>query len=191
EPPGRTWVYHTSDTFILTQAMNAYLKSQAGAEADIFNLVRDEVYIPAGLSAGALTSLRTGNSPTGAPMGGYGLLLTLDDTAKIARLLNNDQGRIAGQPVLEPSLLAAALQQNSADRGLDTTGSPVYKYNNGFWALPLNNSCRRWVPFMSGYGGIVVALPPTGPSYYYFSDNGQYNWHSALVEIDRIIPFCP
>ena len=36
------------------------------------------------------------------------------------------------------------------------SGSPVYKYNNGFWAMPVNGSCQRWVPFMSGYGGIIV-----------------------------------
>jgi hypothetical protein len=171
--------------------MNAYLKSQAGPEAYIFNLARDEVYAPIGLSAGGTTTLRTGNSPSGAPFGGYGLFVTTDDIAKIARLLNDDHGRINGQQVLEPTMLAAALQQNPADRGLDTTGSPVYKYNNGFWALPLNNSCQRWVPFMSGYGGIIVALLPTGPSYYYFSDNGQYNWYSALVESDHLVAFCP
>ena len=176
--PGTQWVYHTSDTFVLTQAMQAYLQTQTGAEADIFNLVRDEVsYIPAGLSAGALTTQRTGRLADGAPIGGFGLFLTVDDTAKMAQLLNQDRGQIGGVQVLEPTLLAAALQQNPADRGLPTSGND--RYNASFWARSLAPFCDAYVPYMSGYGGITVALLPNGADYYYFSDNGEYVWGPA------------
>jgi hypothetical protein len=169
--------------------MNAFLKSKAGPQADIFNLVRADVYAPIGLSAGALSMLRTDDRPDGAPTGYYGLYWTTDDIAKIAQFLNNDHGRINGQPMLEPTLLAAALQQNSAERGLDTTTAPVFKYNHAFWALQAG-ACGAWVPFMSGYGGVIVALLPNGSSDYYFSDNGEYNWLTAEAQSERLAPLC-
>jgi CubicO group peptidase (beta-lactamase class C family) len=196
EGPGRTWVYHTSDTFIAVRAMNNYLVQQEGPTADIFNFVRDEVYIPLHLSAGALTTLRTDNSPGGVPFGGYGLFWTQDDIAKLASLLNNQEGAIAGRQLLEPGLLAASLQRDPSERGLDTTGLPVYKYRNGFWArqwTPAENPrypCTFWTPFLSGYGGITVALMPNGASYYYFSDNNEFAWYAAVNEADKLRRMC-
>jgi hypothetical protein len=195
--PGQMWNYHTSDTFILTQAMNNYLEKQEGSQADIFNLVRDEVYIPLGLSAGALTSLRTDNSPAGAPFGGYGLFWTQDDIAKIGLFLNVYNGFLDGNQLLEPTMLIAALQRNPDDRGLNTTGFPTFKYNFGFWAKEWTPSearqypCSFWTPFMSGYGGISVVLMPNGSIYYYFSDNNEFDWYNAVNESHKLSPMCP
>ena len=38
------------------------------------------------------------------------------------------------------------------------------------------HSCSFWIPFMSGYGGITVAMAPNGATYYYFSDNEEFSW---------------
>jgi hypothetical protein len=70
--PGQLWVYHSSDSFILNRAMNNYLVAQGGG-SDIFNMVRDKVFTPINLSAGAKTTERTDNSASGKPFGGYGL----------------------------------------------------------------------------------------------------------------------
>ena len=197
QAPGQVWIYHTSDIFIVTRAMNNYLVQQQGSGADIFNFVRDEVYIPLHMSAGALTTLRTENSPDGAPFGGYGLFLTQDDIAKISLLLNNQNGIIDGNQVLEPSLMAASLQRDPNDRGLNTTGVPVFKYRNGFWArewTPAENrryTCSFWTPFMSGYGGISVIMMPNSSTYYYFSDNNEFEWYNAVNESHKLSPMCP
>jgi CubicO group peptidase (beta-lactamase class C family) len=197
QAPGHIWIYHTSDFFIATRAMNNYLVEQEGSGVDIFNFVRDEVYIPMHLSAGALTTLRTDNNPDSVPFGGYGLFLTQDDIAKISLLLNNQNGSIDGIQVLEPDLLAASLQRNSNDRGLNTTGVPVFKYRNGFWAkewTPSENrqyTCSFWTPFMSGYGGITVVMMPNGATYYYFSDNNEFDWYKAVNESNKLSPMCP
>ena len=195
--PGQVWVYHTSDTFIATRAMNNYLVKQEGSGADIFNFVRDEVFLPLHLSSGALTTLRTDNSSNGEPFGGYGLFWTRDDIAKISLLLNDQNGIINGIQVLEPGLLAASLQRNPNDRGLNTTGVPVFKYRNGFWAREWTPSedrrytCTFWTPFMSGYGGITVVLMPNGSIYYYFSDNNEFSWYDAVNESNKLKPMCP
>jgi CubicO group peptidase (beta-lactamase class C family) len=197
KPAGQVWNYHTSDTFILTRAMHNYLVQQEGSQADIFNMVRDEVYMPLQLSTGALTTLRTDNSPVGAPFGGYGLFWTTDDIAKLALFLNVGGGSIGGEQILNPDMLAAAMQRNPEDRGLNTSGVPVFKYNRGFWAKQWTSSefrqysCSFWTPFMSGYGGITVVLIPNGSIYYYFSDNNEFSWYDAVNESNKISPICP
>ena len=192
--PGQVWVYHSSDTFLLTRVMNNYLVQKEGSGADIFNMIRDEVYIPMNLSAGALTSLRTDNSPNGAPFGGYGLFWTQDDIAKIGLLLNDQNGMLEGSQILEPAMLGAALQMNPDKRGLNTTGVPTFKYKAGFWAKEWTGrqySCSFWTPFMSGFGGITVVLMPNGAIYYYFSDNNEFSWYDAVNEANKIKPMCP
>ena len=194
--PGQMWVYHSSDSFILNRAMSNYLVAQGGG-SDIFDMVRDEVYTPINLSAGAKTTERTDNSVTGKPFGGYGLFWTQDDIAKIAKLLNNDNdnGMAGGVQLLQPFMLADSMQKNAADRGMDTTGSPVLKYNNGFWARQFTSAdgytCSFYTPFMSGYGGITVEMMPNGATYYYFSDNEEFAWTNAVSESNKLIPQCP
>jgi len=195
--PGQLWVYHSSDTFIVARAMNNYLQTQEGSDADIFNLIRDEVFIPIKLSAGTLTTLRTDNSTTGKPFGGYGLFWTQDDIAKVAILLNNQNGIVNGTQILNATILNDSLQKNPADRGIDTTGTVAFKYNNGFWAKNMTPAefpqytCSFWVPFMSGYGGITVGIGPNGATYYYFSDNEEYSWYDAVNETNKLSPMCP
>ena len=192
--PGSLWVYHTSDTFIAGRAMNNYLVAQGGG-TDIFNLLRDEVYIPAKMSAGFMTTLRTDNSPSGVPFSGYGLFWTQDDLAKMAKLLNNDHGMASGRQVLQPGMLDDTMQKNAADRGVTTTGIMPFLYNNGFWAAPPAEfpqfTCPTYIPFMSGYGGITVAMAPNGATYYTISDNNEFYWYDAIDETNKINPMCP
>lgn len=194
--PGSLWVYHSSDTFILGRAMNKYLAAQGGG-TDYFNMLRDEVYKPANMTAGFMTTERTDNSATGVPFSGYGLFWTQDDIAKMVKLLNNTHGVIGSTQVLQPAMLDDSMQRNPADRGVDTTGTTVFKYNNGFWAKNFTPTdypqytCSFYVPFMSGYGGITVAMMPNGATYYYFSDNNEFSWAAAVNETDKLAHECP
>lgn len=129
----------------------------------------------------------------GPPVGGYGLWWIPDDLAKISNLLNVDGGAIDGEQILHPGVLAAALQRDPDDRGVDRNGAG--KYNNAFWAdsygVSAGFDCEFWVPQMLGYSGIVVALFPNGTSYYYASDGRDFTWDTAVREADKIIPQCP
>ena len=192
-PPGRRWVYRTSDTFILTRALHNYLISREGPGADIFRFVVDEVYRPLKLGPGAYTTMRTADDGwQGQAEGGYGLWWIPDDIAKIATLLNNEGGAIGGVQVLDPGLLAAALQRDSDDRGVKIDGQRMY--NNAFWANRYTRAdgfdCDVWVPQMLGVSGNVVALMPNGVTYYYFSDNQEFTFDAAVREADKIVPYC-
>jgi hypothetical protein len=189
--PGSKWVYHTSDTFIVTQAMHSYLQSQEGSNADIFDMLVNEIFVPIGMGPGATTSLRTSdNNWQGRPFGGYGLWLIQDDVAKIVTLLNNNGGAANGTQLLDANMLAAAMQQNSADRGLPTANQP-FMYNNGFWGNQFTPSdgyaCSFWTPFMSGFGGISIIMMPNGATFYVFSDNGDFNWYDVVQESENFI----
>jgi len=202
--PGTTWVYQTHTTFILTQAMNAYLQERQGGQADIFNSIRDAVFEPLHMSQGSLSMLRTDNSESGKPFGGYGLFFIQDDIVKIARFLNNSEGVINGKQVLDAARLRESLFRtaNSSTLGVpvpDTAAPAVpntFRYHNQFWGKYMTTAefpqyrCNFWVPFMSGYGGNSVLLLPNGAIYYIFSDGNEFHWYSAVNEINKIEPLC-
>ena len=187
EPPGRRWVYQSHDTFIATRAMTNFIGQ------DLFAFMRRSVYEPAGLSQGFMETLRTDNSPDGQPMGHNGLFYNRDDVAKLIRFITDDHGRAGGRQLLDPSMLDAALQRTS-DHGLPTgTG---FFYNDGFWAKHFTPAefpqykCSFWVPFMSGFGGITIAILPNGATYWYFSDNDEFSWYDAVYEAAKLAPVC-
>jgi CubicO group peptidase (beta-lactamase class C family) len=192
--PGTHWVYRTSDTFILTRALHNFLQSQQEPAVDIYNYVVDEIYRPLRLGPGAYTTQRTAdNNWQGQAEGGYGLWWIPDDIAKICTFLIRDGGKINGDQILHPGLLAASLQQDPSDRGMRIDRQRIY--NNAFWANHYSQSsgydCEFWVPQMLGMSGDVVALFPNGIAYYYFSDRHQFSWDAALREANKIIPICP
>jgi len=189
--PGTVWVYRTADTFILTRALGEFLAAQAGPDADLFRFVADQVYRPLGLGPG-LDTLRTADDGfRGQPYGGLGLWWVPDDLAKLVTFLNVDGGAAGGEQLLDPGLLAAALQRDPGDRGLPA--GPGRMYNDGFWAAvyPDTFGCEVRVPLMLGYSGIVVALFPNGTAYYYASDGREFTWDAALAASDAISPLCP
>jgi len=202
--PGTTFVYQTHATFVLTQAMNSYLQQRQGSGADIFNSIRDMVYKPIHLSQGGLTMLRTDNSATGKPFGGYGLFLIQDDVAKIGRLLNNSGGIIDGKQALDAARLKESLFRTadpiSMSLPVPWSENPsvqnTYRYHNYFWARHMTTAefpqyhCDFWVPLMSGYGGNSVLLLPDGATFYIFSDGDEWEWFGAVNEINKIAPFC-
>lgn len=191
--PGTQWVYRSSDTFILTQALGNYLGTQTGINADIFEFVVEEVYKPLKMGPGVFSTQRTQDENwTGQPIGLGGMWWIPDDLAKIANFLNADGGAIDGQQIIHPDMLSATLQRDRKDRGVENY--PGGQYNNAFWADSYGVSdgfdCEFWVAEMQGYSGIVVVLMPNGASYYYASDGQEFTWDAAVKEADKLIPHC-
>lgn len=193
--PGTRFVYHTTDTYLLGRAMGMYYKSQSGSGADFFDDVMvGEIYRPLGLSPTSYTSLRTQDAAA-QPHAGHGLLFVRDDVVKLAEFLNISQGSIQGVQTLDSGMVTATLALGSG--GL-SAGSSADRYNNGFWYYDLREdphnygcSAAKWVPYMSGYGGISVVLFPNGMTYYNFSDNGQLTWGRSAIELNKIAAMCP
>ena len=195
--PGSAFVYHTSDTYIAGTAMNAFLARQHAAgkttARDIHSdVLLKEVMKPLKLSAVTGHSRRTYDE-IAQPFTGYGLTLHADDIVRLGLLLARGDGVIRGRQVLDPEELAAALQRNSNDPGIEA-GSEELRYNNGFWGFltDLDGACNEavWIPVMSGYGGISVAILPNQSLFYVFSDHGRFEWLKAAIESNRISKYC-
>jgi hypothetical protein len=208
---GYTWVYHTIDHFLLTQAETGFLQSRQGKGADLFHTMVNDVYRPIQLNADTLTTERTDNASaqgsnptTGRPFGAYGLFWTVDDVAKLATLFQNG-GDLHGTQLVDRHLMLAAMQRLSSDAGVaaassnfglngdGTVAAGGYRYSNGLWAYPTTSEvsgCALRIPFMSGFGGITVAMMPNGATYYYFSDANQFSWANTIAELNKLSPMC-
>ena len=190
--PGTHWVYHTTDTYLLGTAMQAYLRQQSGqADADFYDTLLVPIWQALRLSPLAMQTRRTRDGEA-QPFTGWGLTLTADDMARIALFLQAG-GVIDGEALLDRGLLAAALQQNPDDRGLPAIDDSL-RYRAGFWAYNAGNflGCDHdvWIPTMSGYGGISVTLIPNGQVYLYASDGREFAWRRAVAQSNVIHPFC-
>jgi len=194
--PGTVWVYQSSNTFLAVQAMTTFLQEKRGVKADLFDLVRDDIYTPLHISQGGLTTIRTNNSATGRPDGYFGLFYIQDDIAKIGDFLNNGNGKLGEQQVLDPVRLRESLFRDPSAKGLPVSASGTVRYNHAFWAEQFtgkqnpSNTCDFWVPYMSGYGGISVLLLPNGATFYIFSDSNEFSFEDAVGEIEKLSPYC-
>lgn len=192
--PGTLWVYHTSDTYLLGTALRNYVDQRHDGEVDFYtHVIVEPIWNKLNLGPLLDDSKRTYDDAA-QPFTGYGLTYEPDDIARIADWLGSQGAWLDGEPVFDESMLAAALQRDPADPGL-RAAYPSLRYNNGFWGFNAAEAlgCEQdvWVPFMSGYGGITVAMLPNDTVYYYFSDGYSFRWASAVVESSKIRSLCP
>ena len=191
-PPGTKFVYHTTDTYILGTAMQAFLREKSGnPQADLYNDVVRPIWRALHLGPLSETTRRT-NDAAAQPFTGWGLTLHADDIARIGLFLQAG-GMIEGQPWLDQDLLKAALQQKPDDRGLKAIDDSL-KYRAGFWAYNagpfLGCADDMWIPSMSGFGGLATVLMPNGHLYFYISDGHEYAWRRAARASNQLKPFC-
>ncbi|WP_339723148.1 serine hydrolase domain-containing protein [uncultured Paraglaciecola sp.] len=190
---GKTFVYHTSDTYLLGAGLTAYVKDKLGEQTNLFNnVLYEKIFKPLGLSQVASQSRRTTDLDNQAYVG-YGLFFTRDDLVRLSRFVSQQASANEESRLLAKAPLQAALQQNPKARGL-TTDYSFIRYQHGFWArqVSANNVCpnTQWIPFMSGYGGITVALLAKSSIYYYVSDSFHFDWSDAIPELEKLNLIC-
>lgn len=133
--PGTTFVYHTSDTYLLGSAMDTFYKSKTSADSDFW---RDEIvenmWKPLGLSPTSLSTKRSYDE-VAQPFTGYDLTHNSDDVVKLAEFLNKAGGKIKGEQMLDSAMVKASL---TLGRGGLRAGRKIDKYNNGIWYYDIN-----------------------------------------------------
>jgi CubicO group peptidase (beta-lactamase class C family) len=198
--PGTFWVYTTCQAYLVSVIMRNAVASQAPTVGSWNSYLVSRLYAPLSLSFvtrqrkityESLTAVTT--STLFQEIGGYGEFMVLDDMAKIARFLNFGEGKISGVQKLTYSHLKAALQRDSSDRGFSVSGLtfPAY-YNNFVWATDVygglyntqTTGCGgEYEPYMSGYGGITIALLKSKLNYLAVSDDLIYATATTLTEL--------
>jgi len=162
---GKVARYRDQDMFILGVAMDRFLKSKEGASADLWTMLRQEVFEPIGIhEAPTNRTIEAGEVP-GQPMMAYGYYPTISDLVLIARLYQNG-GRHGNQQILFGPRVQQLLTW-STSKGLPTgqhlSGGET-TYSTAFWVASYTGAhgCRVFYPRMVGWGGNLVALMPGG-----------------------------
>jgi CubicO group peptidase (beta-lactamase class C family) len=173
--PGQVLRYSSMDTFVLAAAMDSYLKLKVGPDANIWDMVLEEVLRPIGVLHAPMIHTIEPDGGRGIPILGEGLYPTYQDIAKISLLLQED-GHFQNQQLLSASKLREALYQTEIRGTPLPEGShiPATSYHMSFWHVPIQlQKCRITVPRMSGYGGNAVLLLPSGIVAFIVQDGGS------------------
>ncbi len=196
--PGEVFRYRSSDTFVLAVAMDRFLKKMEGPDTDLWTLMSKEVFEPIGISHMPTLHTKEPNGDHGIPLLSYGMIPTLDEVAKLVKLLRHG-GQYQGEQILSATKLAEALGP-SMKIGLPT-GWPLehgeVTYHMSFWQHPYRaqNGCLLRIPAMSGHGGNYVIIMPNNITALRFAD-GRYSspgtWDSSGLRrvSDYIRPLC-
>ena len=193
-PPGKTMVYHTSDTYLAGVMLNRLLKKITNnSDKDSYqDLFVNDLWRKLKLSP-LLNNTRRTYDDVKQPFTGWGLTYHIDDIIKISHFLEHQLSATDGAIVLDRKMLKSALQVGENRINRDGAEAGI-AYNNGFWALEVSRAlhCKKpkWIPFMSGFGGITVALVSKDILYYNFSDNNKFLWLKAIKELNRQFPIC-
>lgn len=163
--PGKVARYRDQDMFILGVAMDRFLKSKEGPTADIWTMLRKEVFEPIGIHEAPTNRTIEPDGSPGEPLMAYGYYPTVGEMVRMARLYQNggkwgDRQILYGPRVRE---LLAGPESKGLPTGERRAGGEV-TYTNAFWVAPYTGigGCRLFYPRMLGWGGNLVALLPGG-----------------------------
>ncbi len=190
--PGEIMRYNTAQTFILAVAMDNFLKSQEGPDADLWTMMVEEVFQPIGIEHLPVLRTQEVNGEPGLPLLGVGLYVTVDDMAKFARLLQNG-GQHEGQQLLSATKIAEALYQT------ENKGFPIGRrsrygddaYLLSLWSQPYRDGNGRFyqIPYLAGAGGNIVALLPNGVVSFRLTDAGNFDLMPLIEAGEAVRPF--
>jgi hypothetical protein len=198
--PGTVYNYRDQDAYLLGVVEEKLLQKREGQHADIWRMVRDEVYRPLGIYQ-APTNMTiepdaVGPHAVGQPMMAYGYYPTLDDLAKVAALYQN-HGAWNGRQILNRSLVNRLLARPSpAPQALPGSddGSHWYLTDWHIQRVESSHGCIRYVPQMEGWGGNTVTVLPGDTTLIRMRNNWVGDPSDPQVEInalaDELSPVC-
>ena len=170
--PGTVMRYRDQDYYLLGAAIEGFLKSVRGPQADLGDMVQSEVFTPIGIHQAPTVRTRESGGRDGMVWCNAGYYPTLDDLAKIA-LLYEARGAHGGVQILNreltTELMAArdAIVKN-ADASLgpvpgplpESTEDGLYKMGFHFLRYVNANGAVLYLPSMLGSGDNEVILYP-------------------------------
>jgi hypothetical protein len=160
--PGTVMRYRDQDFYLLGVAIDRFVKSVRGPDADVWDMLQSEVFEPIGIAHAPVVRTRESGNRRGIPWFNAGYYPTLDDLAKIA-LLYQSRGAYGGEQILHRALTEDLL---SARGALSKGGDPCEgeRYGMGFHFRPYTGAGgkRYFLPTMWGAGESEVILYPNG-----------------------------
>ena len=186
--PGEVFRYRTFDTFVVTAAMDRYLKRREGADANLWQMVSNEVLEPIGIYDMPMRSSIEREARDELPLYGYAMLPTLEELARIAQLLHN-AGEHNGVQILSREKLAEAVGRNfhiGLPTGWRGDDGKMVTYHMSMWQTQFESrsGCVVPVAHMTGLGGNYVVMMPNGVTAFRFADgreNERGTWDSESL----------
>jgi hypothetical protein len=185
--------------FILGVAMDNYIKAKEGSGADLWSMLKREVYEPLGIHYSPTNrTLEPGQDP-GQPLMAFGYYPTISDMVKIARLYQS-LGRNAGVQLLyKPAI--EQLSAGEVPRGLPTgakTRSGETLYFEALWEARYRSihGCDLYVPVMQGWGSNLIVMMPNSLTAIRLAKTTAEREPTAndptsmLTVAERLVPFC-
>jgi CubicO group peptidase (beta-lactamase class C family) len=174
--PGTEFNYASTNTFVVSYALNQYVKAKEGPDADYWLLVKENVLRPLGIPHLPLARTLEREGELGTPIMGWGSYPTVLEAAKIGQLLHNE-GKFNGQQILNEFRVKEALYRtfrSGYDAG-NAYGLPQ-EYLHSMWINNIGLSIGVvTVPSMSGHGGNEVVILPSGVIVIRFGDSNHYD----------------
>lgn len=175
--PGVVFRYRDRDHHLLGAAADAFLESVRGTQADIWDMIRKEVFRPIGIFHAPIVRTVEPDGSRGLAWFHAGYYPTLDDIAKIGLLYQN-LGAAGGEQILHPDVIAEIFTPEGGlikdlDHSLeaafsrltspaDYAGEEVYKMGFHFTPYVSRDASAGHIPTMSGFSGTTAMLHPNG-----------------------------
>jgi CubicO group peptidase (beta-lactamase class C family) len=210
--PGTVMRYRDQDYFLLGAAIDAFLKSVRGPQADLGEFVQSEVLTPIGIHEAPVVRTREAGGRDGIVWCNAGYYPTLDDLAKIA-MLYQSYGAHDGKQILNRDITQEIMEgRNAIVKNADAALGPVAGplpgaaedglYKMGFHFMRYVNAGGKveYLPSMHGSGDNEVILYPNrmvsivmakaslevlGPAEKTRSDEGPV----TIRAVERLAPF--
>jgi CubicO group peptidase (beta-lactamase class C family) len=192
--PGVEFRYNSALTFVLAAALDNYYKSVAGEQANLWQMMVEDVYHKIGIQHVPMLRTIEPNGEQGIAELFHGLYPNVDDMAKLSALLQNG-GRHNGVQLLHQEKLQEALFKTE-NQGLRSWWADnefgKSRYLHGFWTSSFINDsgCFTQVPYMSGYGGNIFTILPNGTSAFRFADAESYLPYNMIKVSDKERTIC-
>ncbi len=186
--PGMNFEYNSTNSFVLSLALNNYVKEREGSDADYWSMVRKNVLEPLGIFYLPISRSIEADGRLGIPIMGWGSYPDVDAAAKIAQLFQ-DNGMYDGRYLLSKAKTREAMRR-TGQRGYATGNSAEY-YLHSVWTVRADTgACTIDVPMMSGMGGNAVMMLPSGLSFIRFMDAGDYEVSDSVQTVEYYRSSC-
>ena len=182
--PGEVLRYRTNDTFVLSFAMDRYLKSREGEDAGLWDMMNGEVFQPIGIRHLPVVHTRDSEKRNQIPKLGYAMIPTIDSIGKIVRLLRN-QGEHNGSQLLSRDVVQEMMVVNrhsGLPSGWHYREGGEARYHMSMWLVPYEalDGCSATITAMVGAGGNYVIPMTNGITAFRFAD--RYGDHPGTYD---------
>ena len=187
EAPGEQFNYATTNTFVLSYALENYVKAKEGPDVHYWDLVRENVLVPIGAGNFGLLHTRDADLADRIPILGLGAFPSLDEAAKIALLLANE-GEHEGRQRLHRGKVREALGRTAWE------GYPAFegmRYSHSFWSREVRvGGCDVHVTYMEGLGDNRILFFPSGVISFQFTDEFDKEFDELVHAVEGVRSSC-